>query len=341
VLNLYIQTSDWSVAGAGKVPRSGDFIAFRVLGSTGPGLYRIRLGAGEMTVRSSGGLEPGRLYRGRLQINDGRIRILVSPGVSRPGEAGTLQPGGIAGRSPELFRAFVASGLPLDPPLLQKAARALSGRKEDPDFLARLAGLLLKKGLSPDPDFLDGLIPRVWPREQDGSGGERRREEERSRERKDRPEKDSRAVLSDLKRQWQAVPETNPLHLFNHLSRGEDHWILLPYGSSRGGETIGGWLAIKLRRRDGMPVTAALKCRTGRGDWDMVFTGLDGRTARRCRFRIPGEDSSGEGAVLRAEFIEKLGNLGFESDDNKEDGEVFDGFSWSGLPDLQRFERLV
>lgn len=147
-------------------------------------------------------------------------------------------------------------------------------------------------------------------------------------------------VLGQLKDQCRGAEDFNSLHLFNHISGPENHWILLPYKVSLGGHEKTGWISAKINRAGGKIESAFLRCRGDWGVWDFHFPAFRENSPEKVRFQVPQGPDHPEKERIQRELTEKLHNIGLKTADNEEEG-VFDGFGSQGPFEISGVERYI
>jgi hypothetical protein len=208
--------------------------------------------------------------------------------------------------------AFLAAGLNPRPQEVQKVRRLLERLRLPPESHARLAVMLLQKGMELEsPGVAELLADLAYGQ----SGGRGRRQ---ARPWQGKPERLAGQLRADMQRPDGG--QTSALPLFNHLQSPPEQWLIIPYDY---GEVCG---SIRLRRRQ--PATEADRLvLTTNGPWSFLLN------RRAGGYRLQAICAETPGARARRgwrRLAQKLQNLGVETDDTIRGDEGFDGFSLPG-----------
>jgi hypothetical protein len=281
--------------------RAGGLVSVQVLARLGGGRWSVSVQGRTFPASAEVELAPGARLLARVARGGGRIVLRVlGPAVEAEGKVPA---------------ALLAPGLNVSPETAQKVRRLLERLRLPPQRFARLAALLLEKGVEPDSPGIAALLENLAY----GDAGGRRR---------GRPWPSSTGQLAeelagDLRRAGDG--EAQPLPLFNHLQAGDEQWFVIPYSY---GESSG---TIRLRRQQGARQADRLVLATD-GPWSFV---LSRKASGYALHGFCGEGTPG----LRARrgwrrLAQKLQNLGVETDDTIRGGDGFDGFSlpWEAGP---------
>lgn len=152
--------------GAERELRTGAFVSFKVLGESGPGLYRVLVAGRERSLLSEVPLATGSFVRGRLQPAgagsgataaapgadgaDGLLRLVGAPAAleasAEPSAAGHAAPG--AGPASRAAAELGRLGLPASPPFLAALGALLAaGLRPEAALMKRLVRLVDRPGL--------------------------------------------------------------------------------------------------------------------------------------------------------------------------------------------------
>jgi hypothetical protein len=287
--------------------RAGGLVSVQVLARLGGGRWSVSVQGRIIPASAEVELAPGARLLARVSRGGGRITLRVLGPAAEP-----------EGQVPAAARvaaALSASGLEVRQETVQKVRRLLERLRLPPQRFARLAALLLEKGVDLDSPGIAALLENLAY----GQSGSRHR---------GRPWPSSTQALaeelsSDLGGAGDG--EAQPLPLFNHLQAGAEQWFVIPY---RYGEVSG---TLRLRRQAGARQADRLVLATD-GPWSFVLS----RRASGYALHAFCEE---ETLTLRARrgwrrLAQKLQNLGVETDDIIRGGDGFDGFSlpWEAGP---------
>jgi hypothetical protein len=289
---------------AGLGWRAGGLVSVQVLKRLGEGRWSVSVQGRTFPAAAELELAPGMRLLARVSRSGGSIllRILGPAAEAAPPKADRVA------------AAFLASGLQAKPESVQQARRLLERLRLPPQRFARLAAMLLERGIDLDSPGVGALLEDLSY----GESGSRGRHSWPSSS-----EELTAQLQEDLARA--ADGEAQPLPLFNHLQPAGEQWFVIPYSY---GESSG---TIRLRRLPQARQADRLVLSTG-GPWSFVLSRRSsGFTLHAfCREQPPS---------LRARrgwrrVAQKLQNLGVETDDTIRGDDGFDGFSlpWEAGP---------
>ena len=325
------------IAGLSKNLKSGDSVYLKVLSACGKD-YQISVRGTVIPVKSDLKLVPGDVLKARLLKQDNRyyfkiddkddsslkIKNTVNAAEQLKNENGLDR----------LMRAFIREGLPLRPDLLGLLSGSVLKKARNDDLLSRLVAILLKKGLVPSDKWIEESIICIG-----GSGNEKFNETKEGpgedwNKKKDRKKNESGEITPEnIKRNWNTGADSNPLHLFNHISADEVHWMILPISLGKEEFKIEGFAAVRIAKKTGTPDSIFIRCYDDNENHDFHLSFSEERWKMRCSTPLYGYE--GNAGKKWSDFIEKLHNLGVDLDDNNNGGILFDGFSseYSSDPD--------
>ena len=184
-----------------------------------------------------------------------------------------------------------------------------------PQRFARLAAMLLEKGIDLDSPGVAGLMADLAYGES-GSHGRRRPWPST-------PERLAEEVAGDLRKTGDGEAEALPL--FNQLQPGGEQWFVIPYSY---GEVAG---TIRLRRQPQSRRADRLVLTTG-GPWSFVLSRRSSGYTLQAFCREEALSPQARRGWRRT--AQKLQNLGVETDDTIRGDDGFDGFSlpWEAGP---------
>jgi hypothetical protein len=244
----------------------------------------------------------------RVLRSGGRIllRVLEPAGEPAAGPAA-------AAPADRVAAAFLAAGLNPRPEDVQKVRRLLERLRLPRPAFARLAAMLLGKGVDLESPGVAALLADLSYGQSGGRGRGRARPWPR------RPGE----LAEELRRGARNAGdgEATALPLFNHLQPGAEQWFVIPYSY---GEISG---TIRLRRLAPALEADRLVLATG-GPWSFV---LD-RKAASFTLRAVCAGTPPDPRARRGwhRLAQKLQNLGVETDDTIRGDDGFDGFSLPG-----------
>jgi len=288
--------------------RPGGLVKVQVLERLGPGRWLVSVRGRIIPASAEVQLAPGARLLARVLVSGARIllRVLEPAGEPAAGPAAAAPVDHVAA-------AFLATGLNPRPEDVQKVRRLLERLRLPPQVYARLAAMLLEKGVDLESPGVAVLLADLSY----GRGGGRGRGH--SRPGPSRP----RQLVEELRRGAQNAGngEETALPLFNHLQPGAEQWYVIPYSY---GEISG---TIRLRRLAPASEADRLVLATG-GPWSFV---LD-RKAGAFRLRAVRAGTPPDARARRGwhRLAQKLRNLGVETDDTIRGDDGFDGFSLPG-----------
>ncbi len=290
----------------------------------------VVLRAGNTLVRATTlfPLRQGEWYVVRPEFSRGRLSLRVERHVPRPVVASDIaREVGIPQDKTalNLVRAFVRTGLPLEPERIQRVYRRLSGmqrhRGEDTREKTRLAAILERKGLWVDGAMVEAVL---------GSGGESQ-DGKRRREEKDDSRREEKPSIRKLVRDAFALSEEaeSPLQLFNHMIGEGDHWVVIPIRS--GDDGVEASLRIRVPRgfalgqNDGQAAYREALLVTERDGETYVFA-LHPSTVG-VRVTLLEGDGKAVGAAMDADLAEHLAAIGATFHHAPISNDSSDGFS--------------
>jgi hypothetical protein len=286
--------------------RAGALLSLQVLEPLGAGRWLVSIRGRSIPVSAEVPLQPGTRLLARVLASGGRILLRVTDPALRP-EA----PLGPA-PAERIVAAFLAAGLNPRPQEVQKLRRLLERLRLPPQSHARLAVMLLQKGMELDSPGVAGLLGDLAYGQ---SGGRGRRQ---ARPWPGKPGRLAGELRADLQRPGGGQPSALPL--FNHLQNLPEQWFVIPYDY---GEVSG---TIRLRRRPPAAEADRLVLITD-SPWSFVLN----RSAGGFRLRALCAGAPGARAQRGwRRLAQKLQNLGVETDDTIHGDEGFDGFSLPG-----------
>ena len=288
--------------------RPGGLVRVQVLEPLGAGRWLVSVRGRTIAVSAEVELAPGARFLARAQRSGGRILLRV---LEPAGEPAAVQ--AVPGPADRVAAAFLAAGLNPRPEAVQKVRRLLEQLRLPPEDFARLAAILLDKGVDLDSPGVAALMADLSY----GRGGGRGRRQ--SRPWLSEPGELSEQLRRDLGKAGDG--QEGALPLFNHLQARAEQWFVIPYSY---GEISG---TLRLRRLAPALQADRLVLDTG-GPWSFV---LDRKAAG---FRLHAV-CAGAPPHLRArrgwrKLAQKLQNLGVETDDTIRGDDGFDGFSLPG-----------
>ncbi|MBI9102242.1 MAG: hypothetical protein JEY99_07505 [Spirochaetales bacterium] len=317
----------------GKELKSGDFVFLKVVSGEGKE-YQISIKGVLIPVKSDLKLSIGEKMRARIVQEGGKYSFKLIGDKTPLLKSFESINGGLrdmyaleAGFG-KLARGLLRSGFPLNPEILRAIPVSIRKQAEKDDFLSRLVGILLKKGISPEEISVDSILSGIL-----GNGlatgensGKRKRD---GFDKNDSDDEDSEMKISseELKDMWGGGECKNPIHLFNHISSKDEHWMILPISMAGRKKVLEGFAAIKILKGRNEPASLFLRCFDDSGDHDFYIdwkNGEKGRIMRASSFLKEGNPKELKNWV---KFLEKLQNLGVEFDDTNNRGIVFDGFT--------------
>jgi hypothetical protein len=192
----------------------------------------LRVGASLFSARTSMGLRSGEWYIMRPVKTGAELQLRVESHLPRPvGNAevarGAGLPPGPLGEA--VVRAFIRSGLGLDPARLQQVMRRVLSDEKDPlrsPERARTHAIALEKGLRADGEFMDAILGTLDGHTGAGGSGNRHNwKDGPGAEQAEESERLERAVRDAFSFSDSA---DHPLQLFNHIVGVGDHWIVVP-----------------------------------------------------------------------------------------------------------------
>jgi hypothetical protein len=288
--------------------RLGGLVSVQVLERLGGDRWLVSVRGRIIPVSAEVELAPGTRFMARAERSAGRImlRVLQSAGDPAWREAAPAAADRVAA-------AFLAAGLEPRPEAVQKVRRLLERLRLPPEDFARLAAMLLDKGVDLDSPGIAALLADLSY----GRGGGRGRRQFRAWP------SGTVEVAEELRRELGKTGdgEAGALPLFNHLQARAEQWFVIPYSYAEASGTI------RLRRLAPALQADRLVLSAG-GRWSFV---LD-RKAGGFRLRAL---CAGAPPHLRARrgwrrLAQKLQNLGVETDDTIRGDDGFDGFSLPG-----------
>jgi hypothetical protein len=287
--------------------RQGGLVSVQVLERLGAGRWLVSVRGSTIPVSAEVELAPGARFLARALRGEGRIllRVLQPAGEPASGRAA-------AARADPVAAAFLAAGLNPRPEAVQKVRRLLERLRLPEQGYARLAAMLLDKGVDLDSPGVAALLADLSY----GQGQQRRRQ---ARPWSSKPGQLAEELRRDLSRTEDG--EAGALPLFNHLQAGAEQWFVIPYSY---GEISG---TLRLRRLAPARQADRMVLATG-GLWSFV---LD-RKAAGFRLRAVHAGAPPGPRVRRGwrRLAQKLQNLGVETDDTIRGDDGFDGFSLPG-----------
>jgi hypothetical protein len=291
--------------GAGLRP--GGLVSVRVLERLGAGRWLVSVRGRAIPVSAEVELAAGDRFLARVLPGGGRIALRVlQPAAAGPVETAPVPADRVAA-------AFLAAGLNPPPEAVQRVRRLLERLRLPAEDFARLAAMLLDKGVELDSPGVAALMADLSY----GRGSGRRRRQASSR--RGEPGELAEEIRQGLETAGDG--EAGALALFNHLQPRAEQWFVIPYSFGQISGTI------RLRRLAPALQADRLVLATG-GPWSFV---LD-RKAAGFRLRAV---CAGAPPRLRARrgwrrLAQKLQNLGVETDDTIRGDDGFDGFSLPG-----------
>jgi len=289
----------------------GGLVSVKVLGRLAGGRWSVGIQGRVLPAFAEVELTPGARLLARVSRAGGRITLRVLGPAAEPAGETPVSAQGVD----RVLAAFLAAGLKVHQDSLEKVRRLLERLRLAPQRFARLAALLLEKGVDLDSPGVGELLdlldyagsrgrhpPRQWP---------------------ETPERLAEALRQDMEKPSDG--EASPLPLFNHLQSGGEQWVVIPYSY---GELAG---TIRLRRPPQERLADRLVLSTG-GPWSFVLT-------RQAPGFALHAFCAEEPLSFRARrewrrLAQKLQNLGVETDDTIRGDHGFDGFSlpWEAGP---------
>ena len=288
--------------------RAGGLVSLQVLERLGAGRWLISVRGKTLPVSAEVELAPGARLLARVFSSGGRIllRVLGPAGEPAAAHSAPIPPDRIAA-------AFLAAGLNPRPEAVQKVRRLLERLRLPPQSFARLAALLLGKGVDLDSPGVAALLADLGYGQ---TGGRGRRH---AHPWPPKPDELAEQLRRDLQKPGDG--EAAALPLFNHLQPGAEQWFVIPYSY---GEASG---TIRLRRQAPALQADRLVLATD-GPWSFV---LNRRAAGFALQAICAEMPPSPRARRGwRRLAQKLQNLGVETDDTIRGDEGFDGFSLPG-----------
>jgi hypothetical protein len=287
--------------------RAGALLSVQVLERLEAGRWLVSIRGRRIPVSAEVPLEPGARLLARVMVSGGRFLLRVTEPAVRPEAFLAPAP------ADRIAAAFLAAGLNPRPEEVQKVRRLLERLRLPPQGHARLAVMMLQKGMDLDsPGVAELLADLAYGQ----SGGRGRRQ---ARPWPGKPERLAEELRGRLRRSGGG--QTAALPLFNHLQIRPEQWFVIPYDY---GEVSG---SIRLRRHSPAAEADRLVLTTD-GPWSFVLNRNAGgyRLQAICAGTPPGARAQRGWRRL----AQKLQNLGVETDDTIRGDEGFDGFSLPG-----------
>lgn len=265
----HISASRTTAVPGQQILREGGSVFIRVISGSGNGVYTVSLGGRQFSARSEQPLESGTVLKVQIQQQEGKI--LLIPETFPAPDTGLLRFDRALLENtslPAQFSAlFSALGIPADQisvqllVFLQQAgmkadiqklnlcrtiARQFPGHEAE---AAEAAIALWEKGIKPDADITAALLNLLLLNgQQHGAGVD---DDDGSRERSGTGSEDTSAAPFDGLyncRLLSLAREPGLLTLFNHISGGTRHWIILPFTFPSETEEIVGNIRVLLNR---------------------------------------------------------------------------------------------
>jgi hypothetical protein len=301
----------------------GGLVSVRVLESLGAGRWLVSVRGRTLPVSAEVQLSAGARLLARVQAGGGRIALRV---LAPAGQGGAAEAGGGAPAAERIGAALLAAGIHPRPDAVQKVRRLLEKLRLPEEGYARLAAMLLRKGVELDSPGLAALLADL------SYGRGRGREQPRRRAATAAKQAAGQAAAAEdaaaeaaegLRRGAQNAARggDSALPLFNHLQPGREQWFVIPYSHGGAGGTI------RLRRTAPDLQADRLVLATD-GPWCFLLNRSGGglRLQALCAGPPPGPRARRAWRLL----AQKLQNLGVETDDTIRGDQGFDGFSLPG-----------
>jgi hypothetical protein len=281
-------------------------VSVQVLERLGAGRWLVSVRGRTLPVSAEVELTAGARLVARVQRGGGRIMLRVLELATERAEGRA-----VPAAADRVAAAFQAAGLNPRPEAVQKVRRLLERLRLAEQGYARLAAMLLRKGVELDSPGVAALLADLAYDRGQGRG--------RSRPWPSRPDQLAGELRSAA--QHAGEGEESALPLFNHLQPAVEQWFVIPYSY---GEESG---TLRLRRLAPALQADRLVLATG-GPWSFV---LD-RTAAGLRLRAIRARQPPDARARKAwrRLAQKLQNLGVETDDTINGDDGFDGFSLPG-----------
>ncbi len=286
----------------------GGLVSVRVLERLGAGRWLVSVRGRTLAASAEVELAAGARLLARVQASGGRIvlRVLQPAAAEAP-----VADGAAPAAAERISAALLAAGINPRPEAVQKVRRLLERLRLPAEGFARLAAMLLEKGVELDSPGLAALLADLSYGRGRGRGRSRRR-----------PSSPVEAA-EELRRGAQNAGdgEDSALPLFNHLQPGMEQWFVIPY--SYGGSSG----TIRLRRTAPALQADRLVLATD-GPWSFILNRKAGGFALRAVCAGSPPDLRARRGWRR--LAQKLQNLGVETDDIIRGDQGFDGFSLPG-----------
>lgn len=320
--------------------RSGDFVSLQVIKPLPGERWAVAVQGRVLPARASLDLQPGQRLWAQVLVQGRQVHLkLFEPGAEPAADAARqllLRAGLPADASSEAVAvALLRSGLAAKPQSLAQVRELLERLRLDPRRFARLAALLLEKGIDPRSEGASELLAVLGHgREDGGSPGRRFRGRPSGGE--------ARAVAEALRGVVEQGEPDSGLPVFNHLRGRGGTWVIIPYsldcapsGAPEGApeELIEG--SIRLLYDEGRGettravITARVRCEEASSpQWSFLLHRQEGELSLQCYCDQPSAIRAG--SRLMPELKRKLGNLAVKADDTIRKDDAFDGFSPPG-----------
>jgi len=289
---------------SGMTLRPGGVIGIQVLRRLPDGRWAVGILGRVVPASAEVELVAGSRLLARVFLAGGRVTLRVletTPGAEAQGQAAS---------GDRVLAAFVAAGLKILPDSVEQVRRLLERLRLPAQRFARLAAMLLQKGIDLSSPGIEALLELLAYGETGGRG--RRRPQSRPGP--------AEKVAEELKRELEAPREGGAPALFNHLQPGGEQWVIVPYRYAGWGGTI------RLRRK-GQGVDRMVLSAGEGGPWRFVLSRRgNGPGLELCAFSSNAPVSPRARGGWR-KLAHKLHNLGVETDDTIRGDEGFDGFS--------------
>jgi len=203
------------IAGLGKELKSGDFVFLKVISGEGKD-YQVSIKGVLIPVKSDLKLAVGSILKALIIKEGEKFSFRLVADGDLPLNVPVKEPGVFEAIStPEegldrLARGLIRSGLPLNPEIIRSIPISIRKQAEKDDFLSRLVGILLKKGLSPDEITIDSILSGIFgdgfdsDKRQDSGKQDRHGGPGRGADSDKQPddESDNRITSAELKSLW-------------------------------------------------------------------------------------------------------------------------------------------
>lgn len=322
-------------------PTAGRSIAFRVLSFHGD-KARILIGSRPFFARfNAGTATSGRFVAQILSGTGNRTDPFVlspvratNPGSSpSPSAAEAASGRPLPDGSDVLVRAFLRSGLPIDPARLAVARRvALRPGNVESSRVARVVALLEEKGLLDSSLVADRVVRLFTPEDSGEKSDTGRQNDQKTLDGSDEPGDSGAAELvrEDVEHSFQGTQQAgDPLQLFNHRRGRGSHWILVPIESA----ALPGLDAVLAVDLAGDQAFGTAYLHVGFGNWTSIFRLKESSTGPVVS--VLSHDGIGTGDPSQ-ELAEILSRVGATLDGDASSHGPHDGFSDGNDPAIIR-----